>query len=141
LLQRRFVTGDVLLRRRFVEETFSYGDVLLGDVLSRRRFVRRRLYVRPRKHDQVHDKGAKNLYTLIFCNMILKLNSIKLNVISGSTLYSCQKQKICLEYLQYIKFVVGILQQPRLSRGRMLYSFFFPQCKEISVLRHSAVFL
>jgi hypothetical protein len=34
--------GDVLLRRRFVEETFCRGDVLLGDVLSRRRFVRRR---------------------------------------------------------------------------------------------------
>jgi hypothetical protein len=42
LLRRRFVTGDVLLRRCFVEETFCYGDVLLGDVLSRRRFVRRR---------------------------------------------------------------------------------------------------
>ncbi len=37
--RRRFVTGDVLLRRRFVEETFCYKDVLLGDVLSRRRFV------------------------------------------------------------------------------------------------------
>jgi hypothetical protein len=33
--------GDVLLRRRFVTETFCRGDVLLGDVLSRRRFVRR----------------------------------------------------------------------------------------------------
>ncbi len=43
MLRRRFVTGDVLLRRRFVtrrrfvEETFCYVDVLL-----RRRFVRRR---------------------------------------------------------------------------------------------------
>ncbi len=41
MLRRRFVTGDVLLRRRFVTETFCTGDVLLGDVLSRRRFVRR----------------------------------------------------------------------------------------------------
>ncbi len=43
MLWRRFVTGDVLLRRRFVTETFCYGDVLLGDFLSRRRFVRRRV--------------------------------------------------------------------------------------------------
>jgi hypothetical protein len=38
LLQRRFVTGDVLLWRRFVTETFCMetfcrGDVLCGDAL------------------------------------------------------------------------------------------------------------
>jgi hypothetical protein len=38
LLRRRFVTGDVSLRRRFVKEALCV-DVLYGDVLSRRRFV------------------------------------------------------------------------------------------------------
>jgi hypothetical protein len=38
----RFVMRRFDTRRRFVTETFCYGDVLLGDVLSRRRFVRRR---------------------------------------------------------------------------------------------------
>jgi hypothetical protein len=43
LLRRRFVTGDVLLRRRFVKETFCWetfcrGDVLEGDVLYVRLF-------------------------------------------------------------------------------------------------------
>ncbi len=37
--RRRFVTGDVLLRRRFVEETFCQGDVLYGNVLYVRRFL------------------------------------------------------------------------------------------------------
>jgi hypothetical protein len=39
LLRRRFVTGDVLLRRHFVEETFCRGDVLLRRGFVRRRFV------------------------------------------------------------------------------------------------------
>jgi hypothetical protein len=49
-----------LKRRRFVKETFCYGDVVLqetlcyedvlyGDVLSRRRFVRRRFVCAPFK--------------------------------------------------------------------------------------------
>ncbi len=37
-----FVTGDVLLRKRFVKETFCQETFCRGDVLLRRRFVRRR---------------------------------------------------------------------------------------------------
>jgi hypothetical protein len=33
LFRRRFVTGDVMLWRRSVTETFCRGDVLCGDVL------------------------------------------------------------------------------------------------------------
>jgi hypothetical protein len=46
LLRRRFVPETFCYRRRSVTETFCYGDVLYGDVLSRRRVVWDVLYVR-----------------------------------------------------------------------------------------------
>jgi hypothetical protein len=39
LLRRRFVPETFCYRRRSVTEAFCFGDVLYGDVLSRRRFV------------------------------------------------------------------------------------------------------
>ncbi len=59
MLRRRFVTGDVLLRRRFVMETFCYGDVLLGDVLSRRRFVRRRFVCASINYKEIFYRSIK----------------------------------------------------------------------------------
>jgi hypothetical protein len=66
LFRRRFVTGDVPLRRRFVTETFCMdaqcfvwtfcrGDVLCGDVL----------YVRPMPLP-LHCRGLQGFYTCAF---------------------------------------------------------------------------
>jgi hypothetical protein len=72
-LRGRFVCGDVLLRGRFVAETFCSGDVLLGDillrklflmetfcdgdVLSRSRFARKRFVCAPKQHLLVLQSG------------------------------------------------------------------------------------
>jgi hypothetical protein len=58
LLRRRFVPETFCYRRRSVTETFCYGDVLYGDVLSRRRFVWRRFVCAPNVQVQL------TLYTL-----------------------------------------------------------------------------
>jgi hypothetical protein len=39
LFRRRCVTGDVMLRRRFVTETFCRGDISCGDVLYVRQYT------------------------------------------------------------------------------------------------------
>jgi hypothetical protein len=45
-------------RRRFVTETFCYGDVLYGDVLPRRRFVWRRFVCAPDNKDHPWTTGG-----------------------------------------------------------------------------------
>ncbi len=83
LSRRRFVRRRFVTRRRFVMETFCYGDVLLGDVLSRRRFERRRFvcasYIQT---DEPAQQGTAPQQLAACLDSIVTYNTLELSNIS-----------------------------------------------------------
>jgi hypothetical protein len=94
LLHRRNVTGNVMLRRRYVTETLCYGDVL-----SRRRFVQRHFVRAPR----LLPYGASQLCKKTNMN------------------YQIQFVAFIIINLQYLLILLVLLYSERYTRGLFLF--------------------